>query len=829
MVKLNTNRILSSTLGVPLLYGGKGRKPVKVSPAPAQMSAPAAGVADVKKTSAVFSWTIPDGTTNVVAQKSTTSDFASPTTLYDGAPTNQISELTGLTENTNYYVRVKVQGSGVPDSDWTTKQFKTFWTPTASSQGGNRIATADDVANTTLNPDGHLVEGDYLIVGTIGGGYTPSVGHPDPWGGTVFGANGGFLVPALGPTAKICIVGGRAWDYIQLNLRNNDRSSGSPLIITNLGGQVRCRLWLSHAKNVIVTGKYDPVAKTGSPDYLGFDDSDWTTLYGKFGMWHSGTYGDTAANIVALSGESSNVKLNYLQIGEGSFAGIVIKEDGSVLGTPVVSGTGGANTFTTSTTAVTIYSLTERVRISATTVSTSKINWIEFVGTGSTVGTYRIQAESYDAQNLATLGATSDSDGVSDMQLVTSSTSNPAYLDLPCSIPNGTYNMNIRVASAGGVTLQVKMAAIPIDTVEITDCMIHDTNGECLYGGSTQTFPQQKMKNITFKRNMCIRNGGNGFQLGNITEGCIIENNAFICSGFEWADTFQKFQDQAIQFGARKNTFTFQHNLVIGGNGESFMNYIMAPAPPDSVNLTDTVVINNNAFLRLRGYLGGFISPQSSFNGTITFTNNFIGKMGNGTYEELYDQESRLNYAILLQSVSSGQVTLNASDNKYDTSVNAGGSFAVKANPSDTNLTINDDGSNTREASLNDVEFRNFMDLSTGYDYNLIERFTATYSPRWNSTNKQDTKFETLATAGGVDISTITINRDYPVGYIVRHTDGRFYQSLVADNNATPSGNTDANWKLLVFSNGSIKPPDDVRLVDGSFYKNLSIGLESLI
>jgi hypothetical protein len=75
------------------------------------------------------------------------------------------------------------------------------------------------------------------------------------------------------------------------------------------------------------------------------------------------------------------------------------------------------------------------------------------------------------------------------------------------------------------------------------------------------------------------------------------------------------------------------------------------------------------------------------------------------------------------------------------------------------------------------------------------------------------------------EIQYIQLRRTYMKDAIVRH-EGKFYISL-QDNNTShmPPTGGDSWWKLLVFSNGRLFPPDDLTLPSGSFYRNLGMGL----
>lgn len=65
----------------------------------------------------------------------------------------------------------------------------------------------------------------------------------------------------------------------------------------------------------------------------------------------------------------------------------------------------------------------------------------------------------------------------------------------------------------------------------------------------------------------------------------------------------------------------------------------------------------------------------------------------------------------------------------------------------------------------------------------------------------------------------------YRQNEIVRHN-GRWYLSLHDSNVGNqPTGNTDSHWELIVWSNGRLYPPDDVRLLTTDLYAVKGIGL----
>lgn len=143
---------------------------------------------------------------------------------------------------------------------------------------------------------------------------------------------------------KILIWGG---DYtrIYINGTGCQSTASQPTIITNLGGQVRwgCDtttsiyrgLELDSFANVFLTGKYDPAAKTGDPNYLGHNgganmgSGNYYEQYGLWGneRWSAERAGVTAgANMVRISGFQT-CKVSYVAAWGGGFSGFNIKAE----------------------------------------------------------------------------------------------------------------------------------------------------------------------------------------------------------------------------------------------------------------------------------------------------------------------------------------------------------------------------------------------------------------------------------------------------------------------------------------------------------------------
>ncbi len=111
------------------------------------------------------------------------------------------------------------------------------------------------------------------------------------------------------------------------------RSADSPLVITNLGGQVQIGPNLggnfigaiNGGSNWVLTGRYDPDSKTGDEQFPGHRCGAYANSRGAYGFLsddafdHSGQYSHMG---LAIGGGASDFELEYLEVTRSGFAGI---------------------------------------------------------------------------------------------------------------------------------------------------------------------------------------------------------------------------------------------------------------------------------------------------------------------------------------------------------------------------------------------------------------------------------------------------------------------------------------------------------------------------
>lgn len=191
----------------------------------------------------------------------------------------------------------------------------------------NRYATALDASYwSTVN------QGDFIFF----------KGNNDNNRSIYFNGSTGRIVTL--PLGKKILIWRGEYRRIFINGSTCTSSATQPTIITNLGGQVKWgystaqnhyrSLELYNFEYIHLTGKYDPIAQTGDPNYLGhnngndYDSPNFHEHYGLWGnpRWSGQRYNSTFSNIVRIRGFQS-CKVAYVAASEGGFAGFNIKTD----------------------------------------------------------------------------------------------------------------------------------------------------------------------------------------------------------------------------------------------------------------------------------------------------------------------------------------------------------------------------------------------------------------------------------------------------------------------------------------------------------------------
>lgn len=112
------------------------------------------------------------------------------------------------------------------------------------------------------------------------------------------------------------------------------RAATKPLVITNSGGQVQVGgqaanyiFVLSGGTNWVLTGRYDPISKTGDPAYRGHAEGQFAHSQGSYGIYIDDAFSKAGLSGISIGGKASDFELDTLEVARVEFAGIVAKTD----------------------------------------------------------------------------------------------------------------------------------------------------------------------------------------------------------------------------------------------------------------------------------------------------------------------------------------------------------------------------------------------------------------------------------------------------------------------------------------------------------------------
>lgn len=207
----------------------------------------------------------------------------------------------------------------------TVNVFRTFGPAPPQSPDGiagwHRATAADTTDINSRNGIGFARIGDVIISGARSNlssiGYLNIATNPT---GTL----------SAGPGTKILIKGGK-YNVITLKFPQDSvkGAPGNPVIITNYDGQVRANYFtMEDGVNIKITGEYVPNV-SGSINFQGHKGGNYAYSRGKYGFWFDNEWTSLASVGLKLDGYfTDSVEVCYVEVGNGNFAGMQIKQDG---------------------------------------------------------------------------------------------------------------------------------------------------------------------------------------------------------------------------------------------------------------------------------------------------------------------------------------------------------------------------------------------------------------------------------------------------------------------------------------------------------------------
>lgn len=171
---------------------------------------------------------------------------------------------------------------------------------------------------------GRFGEPESTFVLPVGGGDPPSLSYAD--------VQASFPEVDWSSLDRLYLPAG---EYQRIHLGNlPERDSSRPLVITNSGGQVRAGgfdagqpMVVGGGRNWVLTGRYDPVSRTGHEDFVGHAEGDFVGSRGRYGIFLDDAFSRDGASGLAIGDFASDFEVEMLEIARAEFAGMLVKTD----------------------------------------------------------------------------------------------------------------------------------------------------------------------------------------------------------------------------------------------------------------------------------------------------------------------------------------------------------------------------------------------------------------------------------------------------------------------------------------------------------------------
>jgi hypothetical protein len=198
-------------------------------------------------------------------------------------------------------------------------------TSTAGGDGAGAVSAGGEAFVPTYGRFGEEPENTFTLpLPTAAAGDLPALYHPDvakDFPDVDFATLDRLYIPA--GEYKTILLG-----------KLPERSAERPLVITNLGGQVKVGgkaanyvFSINGGKNWVLTGRYDPTSKTGDAGFRGHAEGAYAHSQGTYGIFIDDAFSKEGLTGLAVGGGASDFELDCFEVARAEFAGIVAKTD----------------------------------------------------------------------------------------------------------------------------------------------------------------------------------------------------------------------------------------------------------------------------------------------------------------------------------------------------------------------------------------------------------------------------------------------------------------------------------------------------------------------
>jgi len=195
----------------------------------------------------------------------------------------------------------------------------------SSGDGAGAVAAGGDAFEPTYGRFGDQPQNTFTLpLPTAAAGALPELYHPDlakDFPDVDFATLDRLYIPA--GEYKTILLG-----------KLPERGPERPLVITNLGGQVKVGgraanyvFSINGGKNWILTGRYDATSQTGDAGFRGHAEGKYAHSQGTYGIFIDDGFSKAGLTGLAVGGGASDFELDCFEVARAEFAGIVAKTD----------------------------------------------------------------------------------------------------------------------------------------------------------------------------------------------------------------------------------------------------------------------------------------------------------------------------------------------------------------------------------------------------------------------------------------------------------------------------------------------------------------------
>lgn len=277
----------------------------------------------------------------------------------------------------------------------------------------------------------------------------------------------------------------------------------------------------------------------------------------------------------------------------------------------------------------------------------------------------------------------------------------------------------IEIARTGFTGISLKTdddGAALMENVRVHDLYIHDTGGEGMYIGSTQTQPQHKFRDLHIYNNRLLRTALESIQIGQMGDGVEVHNNVFGPAAIGWRSAFQIYQDKNLQIFYREGVVKVHHNVFIGG-ADSIIYLLGGNVAGDTHAPGDGVQIYDNYFAHT-AWLGGYLQSDTPQAAHVVADNYFRGYRF--YRDEIYSVTESTHFFRLNQG--SGDFPISFTGNRFELPNQL--KFVSVLGDADGNDTVgNVTGSGNVRGLVEPIAFVDFG-VPASFDYGHMEIWT---------------------------------------------------------------------------------------------------------